>query len=63
MLELNGRELELSASSFVSIMRVTDGGMSLLLEGDRSHVAAYLDKYNVTSSGINIRHWQIFCII
>ncbi|XP_024047628.1 uncharacterized protein LOC18053476 isoform X2 [Citrus clementina] len=36
-------------------MGVSDGGMRLQLEGDRSDVAAYLDKYNATSSGINVK--------
>lgn len=55
VIEINGRELELSANSFGYIMRVSDGGMPIWLEGDRSNVAAYLDEYNVTSSGINIK--------
>ncbi|KAH9669603.1 hypothetical protein KPL70_021856 [Citrus sinensis] len=55
VIELNGSELQISANSFRYIMGVTDGGLPLLLEGDRSHVAAYLEKYNVTSSGINIK--------
>lgn len=55
VIELNGSELELSADSFGYIMGVTDGGLPLRLEGDKSHVAAYLDKYNATSSGINIK--------
>ena len=36
-------------------MGVSDGGMRLQLEGDRSDVASYLDKYNATSSGINVK--------
>ncbi|KAH9695332.1 hypothetical protein KPL71_022729 [Citrus sinensis] len=55
VIELNGSELQINANSFRYIMGVTDGGLPLLLEGDRSHVAAYLEKYNVTSSGINIK--------
>ena len=54
VIELNGSELQISANSFQYIMRVTDGGLPLLLESDRSHVAAYLEKYNVTSSGLCI---------
>lgn len=54
ILELYGRELELSVNSFGYIMGVTDRGMPILLKGERSYVATYLDKYNATSSGINI---------
>ncbi|KDO48866.1 hypothetical protein CISIN_1g036321mg, partial [Citrus sinensis] len=55
VIEFNGRELELSANSFGYIMGVSDGGMPLQLEGDRLDVAAYLGKYNATSSGINVK--------
>ncbi|KDO42330.1 hypothetical protein CISIN_1g041885mg, partial [Citrus sinensis] len=55
VIEFSGRELQLSANSFAYIMGVSDGGMRLQLEGDRSDVASYLDKYNATSSGINVK--------
>ena len=55
VIEFNGKELELSANRFCYIMGVSDGGMPLRLEGDRLDVAAYLGKYNATSSGINVK--------
>ncbi|KDO39932.1 hypothetical protein CISIN_1g039230mg, partial [Citrus sinensis] len=54
-IELNGANLELSCNSFSYIMGVSDGGMPIQLEGDRSRVAIYLEKFNATSSGINIK--------
>ncbi|KDO62590.1 hypothetical protein CISIN_1g039418mg [Citrus sinensis] len=55
VLQLNGHELELSPNSFGYIMGVTDGGMPMELQGDSAEVAAYLDKFNATSRGINIK--------
>ncbi|KAK9192770.1 hypothetical protein WN944_003463 [Citrus x changshan-huyou] len=54
-IELNGSKVELSGTSFSYIMGVSDGGIPLQLEGDKSRVAEYLDKFNATSSGINIK--------
>ena len=54
-IELNGTKLELSGDSFSYITGVSDGGMPIQLEGDRLRVAGYLDKFNATSSGINIK--------
>lgn len=54
-IELNGANLELNCDSFSYIMGVSDGGMPIQLEGDRSRVAIYLEKFNATSSGINIK--------
>ncbi|KAK9229924.1 hypothetical protein WN944_022890 [Citrus x changshan-huyou] len=54
-IELNGTKLELSRDSFSNVMGVSDGGMPIQLDGDKSRVAVYLDKFNATSSGINIK--------
>ncbi|KDO47164.1 hypothetical protein CISIN_1g042830mg, partial [Citrus sinensis] len=54
-IELNGSNLELSCNSFSYIMGVSDGGMPIQLEGDRSTVSVYLQKFSATSSGVNIK--------
>ncbi|KAH9779915.1 hypothetical protein KPL71_007885 [Citrus sinensis] len=54
-IDLNGSKVELSGLSFSYIMGVSDGGIPLQLEGDKSRVAEYLHKFNATSSGINIK--------
>ncbi|KAH9791180.1 hypothetical protein KPL71_003641 [Citrus sinensis] len=54
-IDLNGSKVELSGPSFSYIMGVSDGGIPLQLEGDKSRVAEYLHKFNATSSGINIK--------
>ncbi|XP_052287199.1 uncharacterized protein LOC127898748 [Citrus sinensis] len=54
-IDLNGSKVELSGPSFSYIMGVSDGGKPLQLEGDKSRVAEYLQKFNATSSGINIK--------
>ena len=36
-------------------MGVSDGGMPIQLEGDRSIVSVYLQKFSAISSGVNIK--------
>lgn len=52
---VHGKELELSPQSFGYVMGISDGGMHVELNGDMKEVSGYLDRFDATSNGINIK--------
>lgn len=55
VLVVNGNEVVLSANSFGHIMGLKDEDMPTELEGDITEVEPYLQMFNASSRGINIK--------
>lgn len=52
---VHGKELEVSPQSFGYVKGISDGGMHVELNGDMKEVSGYLDRFDATSNGINIK--------
>lgn len=55
VLNVHGTELDLSSQSFGYIMRISDGGMNVELDGNMEEVSRYLKLYEANSNGIHIK--------